>query len=199
MSGPTSLPLKSASKQSWLLAISLTRWNYALSIIADATVALVMLCWAAVTLQHPRALVPVAVFALLGYTLMEYFWHRFLFHWRHAPRSAREGHGRHHRAPDALLALPFFTAIPHAILVWGLAAAAVGTSLGAFFTGVWFLGYVSYSGLHHLVHAEAVQHPAMQWLRDVHHVHHARPNRNFGVTTPFWDVVFGTWSPPKRG
>jgi sterol desaturase/sphingolipid hydroxylase (fatty acid hydroxylase superfamily) len=126
-------------------------------------------------------------------------WHRFLFHWRHAPRAARQGHARHHQAPEEPLALPFFTALPHAIVVWGLAAeSGLGTSLGAFFTGVYFLGYVAYSGLHQLVHTPSVQHPVVTWFRSVHDVHHARPTRNFGVTTPLWDVVFGTWAPPAR-
>jgi sterol desaturase/sphingolipid hydroxylase (fatty acid hydroxylase superfamily) len=177
----------------------MTRWNYTASIVADAAAALVMLTWSLVTLERPRALLPVAVAALLVYTFVEYVWHRFLFHWRHAPRAARQGHARHHQAPEEPLALPFFTALPHAIVVWGLAAeSGRGTSLGAFFTGVYFLGYVAYSGLHQLVHTPSVQHPVVTWFRSVHDVHHARPTRNFGVTTPLWDVVFGTWAPPAR-
>ncbi|MGE5242845.1 MAG: sterol desaturase family protein [Betaproteobacteria bacterium] len=194
-----SLPLKPSGAGSWLLAISLTRWNYMLSSLADATAAVVMLTWALVTLERPGALLPVAALALLVYTLIEYLWHRFLFHWRHAPRAARQGHARHHQAPEQPLALPFFTALPHVMVVWGLASVSgLGSSLGAFFTGVYFVGYVAYTGLHHLIHAEAIGHPAVAWLRSVHEVHHARPACNFGVTTPLWDIVFGTWLAPLR-
>ena len=48
MPSPHSLPLKPAGVGSWLLAVSLTRWNHTLSIVADATAAIVMLRWALV-------------------------------------------------------------------------------------------------------------------------------------------------------
>jgi sterol desaturase/sphingolipid hydroxylase (fatty acid hydroxylase superfamily) len=189
--------LKSARPSAWLLTISLTRWNYVLSIAADAAVSVGMLGWSMATMDRPRAILPITVCALLGYTLTEYSWHRFLFHWNRAPQSMREGHARHHGSPQKPLALPFFTAVPHAIVVWGLAASVTDASLGALFTGVWFLGYVAYSGLHHLMHADA-RYAVLDWLRAVHDVHHSRPTRNFGVTTPLWDFVFGTWTPPKH-
>jgi sterol desaturase/sphingolipid hydroxylase (fatty acid hydroxylase superfamily) len=197
MSDPTSRPLKPVKRRPWLLAVALAPWNYPLSFVADATASLGMLAWSVVTLERPGALVPVAICALLGYTLAEYSWHRWLFHWARAPRVFREGHGRHHAAPEARLALPFFTAVPHALVVWGLSAAVIGSSLGAFFAGVWLLGYLAYGGLHHLVHTPAVQSRPVTRLRAVHDVHHARPSLNFGVTTPLWDWVFGTWSAPK--
>jgi len=193
------LPLKPTRAGSWLLTISLTRWNHTLSIVADATAAVVMLAWSLVTLERPRALLPVAILALLVYTLVEYSWHRFLFHWRHAPRAALQGHARHHQAPEEPLALPFFTALPHVIVVWTLATeSGLGSSLGAFFTGMYFLGYVAYATLHQMVHTESLQHPLLGWFRAIHEVHHVRPTRNFGVTTPLWDIVFRTWSPPAR-
>jgi sterol desaturase/sphingolipid hydroxylase (fatty acid hydroxylase superfamily) len=198
MDGRPLASVKSPAHQSWLLAISLTQWNYVLSVVADAAVAVVMLKWSAVALDRPGVLVPVGAAALLGYTLTEYSWHRFLFHWRGAPRSLREGHARHHRAPEGALALPFFTALPHGLVVWGLSASLIGSRLGAFFTGIWFLGYVAYSGVHQLVHSP-FRHPLLTWLREVHDVHHTRSDRNFGVTSPLWDWVFGTWCPPKRG
>lgn len=194
----TSLPLKPVKQRSWLLAITLAPWNYALSFVADATVTLALLTWSALTFERTGAVVPVAASALLSYTLMEYLMHRFAFHGRSSPRVFREGHGRHHATPEAGRALPFFVSLPNGIVLWGFAAAVLGPSLGALFAGVCGVGYLTYGGLHHLVHTRAARYPPVTWFRAVHDVHHTRFDCNFGVTTPLWDLVFGTWSPPKR-
>jgi sterol desaturase/sphingolipid hydroxylase (fatty acid hydroxylase superfamily) len=185
-------------RQSWILAVTLAPWNYPLSFVFDAAVGLTLLTWAAFTIDRPRAVVPVVLFGLFSWTWLEYASHRFVFHGRRAPRAFREGHGRHHGAPDARLAMPFFVSPLVALVFVTAAAAAVGTGLGALFTGVCGLGYVAYGGLHHLVHSEVRVRP-VPWLRAMHDVHHARPNRNFGVTSPIWDLLLGTWSPPPRG
>jgi sterol desaturase/sphingolipid hydroxylase (fatty acid hydroxylase superfamily) len=192
-------PLKPVKRRSRLLSITLAPWNYPLSFVADATVALTLLTWSALTLERPRAVVPVVACALLSWTLIEYVSHRFVFHGSRAPRAFREGHGRHHGAPKARLALPFFTSPLVGLAITGAAAAAIGASLGALFTGVCAVGYVAYGGLHHLVHNSDSHRAPVAWLRAVHDVHHARPNRNFGVTSPLWDLILGTWTPPARG
>ena len=189
--------MESYGPGAWLLNLSLTRWNYVLSIAADAAVALGMLVWSLAATTRPLLLLPVGTCALLGYTLTEYSWHRFLFHTQKVLPSLRKGHARHHGSPRAPLALPFVIAVPHALVVWGLATMVVGSSLGAFFTAVWFSGYVAYAWLHHLMHAER-QWSIILWLRENHEVHHRRQKRNFGVTSPLWDVVFGTYAAPSR-
>jgi sterol desaturase/sphingolipid hydroxylase (fatty acid hydroxylase superfamily) len=186
------------ARRSWLLDVALAPWNYALSMLADAAASVGMFVWAAFTVNADIELVPIAACALLGYTLTEYAWHRWLFHGRTAPRAMLQGHGRHHVEPQARLALPFFTTLPHVVVVWGLAALAVGPGRAAFFTGVWFLGYSAYGAIHHLVHTPTVTNGLITRLRVIHEVHHARPRRNFGVTTQLWDRVFGTWSAPVR-
>jgi sterol desaturase/sphingolipid hydroxylase (fatty acid hydroxylase superfamily) len=194
----TSLPHKPARRQSWLLAITLAPWNYPLSFMADATVALTLLTWAAFTVERPEVVVPVVVCGVFSWTLLEYVSHRFVFHGSRAPRAFREGHGRHHGAPEARLAMPFFVSPLAALVLAAAAAVVIGPSLGALFTGVCGLGYVAYGALHHLVHSDG-RFPPVPWLRSVHEVHHRWPNRNFGVTSPVWDLVLGTWSPPRRG
>jgi sterol desaturase/sphingolipid hydroxylase (fatty acid hydroxylase superfamily) len=199
MSAPASVPPKPLKRDSWLLKISLAPWNYPLSFVADATLALALLTFAAFTIDRPRAVAPVVVAALITYTLIEYVSHRFAFHGSAAPRVLREGHAKHHAAPEARLAMPFFAPLGPAIVVTGLASAVVGLSLGALFTGVAAVGYFAYDTLHHLVHTPAVRFPPVPWLRAVHNVHHERPRRNYGVTTPLWDFVLRTWTAPKKG
>lgn len=194
----TSLPLKPVKTRSWVLSIAVAPWNYALSFVVDATVALTLLAWAAFRIERRTAILPVMVCALLTWTLMEYLGHRCLFHGTRSPRPFREGHGRHHGMPDAHLAMPFFTSPLVGLVITTVAGAAIGSDLGALFTGVCGLGYLAYGGLHHLAHNPDVRVPPVPWLRAVHEVHHARPNCNFGVTSPLWDLILGTWSPPAR-
>jgi len=198
MAGPTSLPAKPVEPRPWLLEMTRTPWNYVLSFVADASVTLVLLAWSLSAFEHPGAAAAVVLFALLVYTLYEYLTHRFVFHGPRAPRVFREGHASHHRAPEARVAMPFFTSILLAPFLLGLAMAALGPARGALFTGVCGLGYVMYGGVHHLLHTPAVRLAPVLRLRAVHEVHHARPGCNFGVTTPLWDFVFGTWSPPRN-
>jgi sterol desaturase/sphingolipid hydroxylase (fatty acid hydroxylase superfamily) len=194
----TSLPLKPTKPRSWLISITLAPWNYALSFAVDTAVALTLLAWAAFTVEGTAAVVPVVVCAVLSWTLLEYVSHRFVFHGARSPRPFREGHGRHHGMPDAHLAMPFFTSPFVALVITTAAGAIIGPGLGALYTGVCGVGYVAYGALHHLVHDPNVRVPPVPWLRAVHEVHHARPNRNFGVTSPLWDLILGTWSAPAR-
>ena len=54
------------------------------------------------------------------------------------------------------------------------------------------LGYLCYGLVHDAIHARRFQQPLLRRWAGLHHVHHHHPDTNFGVTTPLWDVVFGT-------
>lgn len=197
MTDPAPVLAQPVNPQSWLLRMTRTRWNYALSFVADASVVVVSLTWAALTHESGDRVLPVVLSALVGYTLYEYLLHRFAFHGSRAPRVVREGHGSHHRDPDARLAMPFFASLLQGAVCLALSIAVLGPSLGALFTGICALGYLTYGTVHHLVHTPAVRVPPVPWLRAAHEVHHARPRRNYGVSTPLWDFVFRTFTPPS--
>jgi sterol desaturase/sphingolipid hydroxylase (fatty acid hydroxylase superfamily) len=194
----TSPPLAPVRRQSWLLAVTFAPWNYPLSFVVDTTFALTLLIWSVSRIERPGAAVLVVLCGVVSWTLVEYAFHRFLFHGSKSPRSFREGHGRHHVAPMDRLALPFFVPPLVGLAFLGAASAVLGVNLGVLFTGVNAAGYVAYGSVHHLVHSGA-QVPPLPSLRAVHEVHHRRPNRNYGVTTPLWDVILGTWLRPQRG
>jgi sterol desaturase/sphingolipid hydroxylase (fatty acid hydroxylase superfamily) len=185
-------------RQSWLLAVTLAPWNYPLSFAVDTTFALTLLSWSVSRIERPGAAVLVVLCGAISWTAVEYVSHRFVFHGSKSPRSFREGHGRHHGAPMDRLALPFFAPPLVGVVFVGVSSAVLGADLGVLFSGVNAAGYVAYGTLHHLVHSD-VQVPPLPWLRAMHEVHHRRPNRNFGVTTPLWDLVLGTWLRPQRG
>jgi sterol desaturase/sphingolipid hydroxylase (fatty acid hydroxylase superfamily) len=197
MSETVFLAGKSAAPRSWLLRISHEPWNYPLSFVFDSGMALVPLAWCAFRLPRPGPAAAVAVSALLGYTLYEYLMHRFVFHGSYAPDLMREGHSTHHRMPEARLAQPFFASGLHGAAVLIVVMPILGPVLGSLFLGVSGLGYLAYGTVHHLTHAGGDRSRLVRWLHDVHEVHHLQPGRNFGVTTPLWDVVFGTWSSPR--
>jgi dihydroceramide fatty acyl 2-hydroxylase len=185
-------------RQPWLLAMTTAPWNYAASFVADTITALVPLAWWAFGVDRASGSLWVLGSAILTYTLMEYVMHRFMFHGVRAPEMVREGHRNHHRRPESRNALPFFVSAIETAALFVIAVAVLGQSRGALFTGICAFGYLAYSTVHHLLHTSAGLRFPLRWLHDVHEVHHRHPRRNFGVTSPLWDFILGTYTSPKR-
>jgi sterol desaturase/sphingolipid hydroxylase (fatty acid hydroxylase superfamily) len=136
------------------------------------------------------------------WTLAEYLLHRFLGHDRRTwPNAFAAEHTRHHSegnyfAPTWKKALVTLAAVP---VVTALASVALGWLLGLVF-GVSFVAmYVAYEVVHRRAHTHRGLGAYGRYLRR-HHFHHhfANPRQNHGVTSPFWDLVFGTWQVPAR-
>lgn len=139
--------------------------------------------------------------ALAGYviwTLVEYFGHRFIFHWEMPGRLGARAHflihGVHHIYPsDPLrLVMPLPMSAPimalGALLIFSLAGAD-GFAVMAGFVG----GYIGYDMVHYHVHHGQARTAFGRFLRKAHMVHHFRaPDRAYGVSAPWWDYVFGT-------
>ena len=57
------------------------------------------------------------------------------------------------------------------------------------------IGYLAYDMVHYYVHHATPTTRVGRYLRQVHMLHHFRdPEGYFGVSAPYWDVVFGTRS-----
>ena len=144
-----------------------------------------------------------AVAGCLAWTLLEYLIHRFA---GHAPRLAQRNpfgveHTRHHArghyfAPWWMKA-GFALALLALIAPFAILAAGVGHGL-AFTSGLVAL-YLVYEVHHRLIHVREGRGPYARWARR-HHFHHhfADPRVNHGVTSPLWDLVFGTRRTPTR-
>ena len=80
-------------------------------------------------------------------------------------------------------------------MAWLLVGPAAGWGLGAGYV----VAYFTYEAIHGIAHCFAPRTRYGRWYRK-HHFHHhfAEPLRNQGVTTPFWDKVFGTFSEPGQ-
>lgn len=137
---------------------------------------------------------------------MEYCIHRFLFH---AKPTSSWGitmhfllHGCHHKSPDDRLRLVFPPA-PAAIVIFLVHAVLLATLpialAKAWFAGMLF-GYVCYDCCHYFIHHGGKLEGILQGIRTNHMKHHYKnPNLGFGISTPLFDIAFGTLSPQKLG
>lgn len=137
---------------------------------------------------------------VLSWTFLEYVFHRWLGH-RWKKNFFGVEHTRHHSQGDyfapgwkkGAAALAFV-----AILV-GPAMWIGGVVDGAVFTlGLAGL-YLTYEWLHRRDHTHAGFGFYGRWARRHHFYHHfVDPSKNHGVTTPIWDLVFGTYKTPTK-
>ena len=156
----------------------------------------------------PLYLVIGFLLGILLWSFTEYSLHRFVFH--HKPRSIRQEriiflfHGIHHAQPQCKtrLVMPPAVSIPISLVYFGLLSLILGTLLGIpqwiwpIYSGL-TVGYLAYDLTHYATHHFAMRHGIFKFLKRYHMQHHYKtPNQRFGVSSPLWDMVFGTY--PKE-
>jgi sterol desaturase/sphingolipid hydroxylase (fatty acid hydroxylase superfamily) len=121
----------------------------------------------------------IAIFAggFVAWTLSEYLVHRFVLHY-----FVHTGHGLHHANPDEPVLIIFWQ-------IWVCFAVVYLIAGGAFLAGA-LIAYAWYLFVHHAAHHGQDKVPAQ--LLQHHADHHRLATRNYGVSTTFWDRVFGT-------
>jgi len=144
-----------------------------------------------------------AAAGVVYWTFVEYALHRWLYHWTPRNRALRRivesFHVYHHRTPDdravwnagpaLVVLLTTLLSLPPLMLLGGVAPAAF-VMLGA------VVAYAIYEVVHHECHARVHTRGPLVYLQAFHLRHHQRNwRRNFGVTNPFWDWLFGTLAP----
>lgn len=131
------------------------------------------------------------------WTLVEYLLHRFVYH---EVAGIKELHGMHHAHPSdyvgspiwiSLVSFAFFLTV--LALLWDMEI-ALGTTCGL------MVGYVSYLLVHDAVHRWQLGERSLLRSHRLRHLRHHRYQvpGNFGVTTGFWDLVFGTEIAPEQ-
>lgn len=170
-----------------------TRANYWVGHAADFLVSFAML-GVSFWLDHSRPLLSAGVF-LLGFfvfSFIEYAFHRWLFH---GPVLLFErGHTIHHEEPLGYESLPFFFPPAVVLLLAAALTQVMATATALLFCGAVAMGYALYGFSHLVIHRRGrFRHPLARKWAAVHHVHHFHPDKNFGVTSPLWDFVLGTW------
>lgn len=139
------------------------------------------------------------VLGALTWTLLEYVIHRWMGHDRRFKRTPFGiEHVRHHIEGD------YFSPSWKKVLIAAGAAAVLGVPAIAIAgtTGLAYLAgligfYTAYEVLHRREHTCAGIGPYGRWARRHHFHHHFVDGRtNHGVTSPLWDLVFGTYEQP---
>ncbi len=149
--------------------------------------------------------IPIGLAAgLFLWTITEYTLHRFLFHYK--PRNPTEEkifflfHGVHHAQPQCKtrLVMPPVLSIPLALLFYGLFVLLFGQILSApqwvapMFSG-FITGYLVYDLTHYATHHFPMRSGYLKYIKRYHMMHHYKtPNQRYGVSSPLWDMVFGT-------
>ena len=182
--------------------LSRVHWSMPLFVYVPVIAALV-----AITFRRVAPLEAAAMIAL-GYaiwTLIEYFGHRYLFHWEFPGAFGRRMHflihGVHHDHPnDPLrLVMPILLSGPIMIIAWFVATLLFGDTLRFPALAGFVTGYLTYDMVHFYTHHATPTTKLGMTLRRLHLMHHYRDHdKGFGVSAPYWDVVFGTAERRKR-
>ena len=144
------------------------------------------------TLHSGLAWMVAFVLGLAAWTLIEYLIHRVVLH--HF-RFFCEMHDLHHAEPRGYIGTPTWLSL--GILCFGVLVPlwwATGPQIAAGAGAGLVLGYLWYVGLHHVVHHWRLRHDSYLYRVKRRHAmhHHGHVPCNFGVTSSFWDRVFGT-------
>lgn len=139
------------------------------------------------------------MFGVFVWTITEYLLHRFIFHLELKSEVGKKihfiFHGVHHDYPSdsRRLVMPPSVSIPLASLFYILFRFLIGdVAVYPFFVG-FLSGYLFYDMTHYAVHHFNMH--SKFWLALKHHHikhHYKDPDRGFGVSSPLWDIVFGT-------
>ena len=139
----------------------------------------------------------------VGWTFSEYAFHRW-FHVARDGNFACRIHLAHHARQEYQVnsvsvlmwgAVLFVGLAVLPLLLWCAVPGAVALAFGI----AWATAYFVYEWIHAVDHLRPPRNAYGRWTRRTHFHHHFEaPLRNFGVTTPIWDLVFGTYDPVSQ-
>jgi dihydroceramide fatty acyl 2-hydroxylase len=176
--------------------MSEAKWNYWLSFIYDGAIAILLMIVAYMSGMEFFTGLIFFFSGVIFFTLIEYVVHAHLFH---GPlKSFVKAHAKHHKDPHGYDAMPFFFAQFIIAPFFGLAILLFGSDIAMIFTSGVFAGYIAYGLMHHAMHRVNPTGKYFSYMVAFHDQHHTNPKMNHGVTVPFWDMVFGTFTPLKK-
>lgn len=134
------------------------------------------------------------------WTFLEYLIHRWMGHDRRFRRTPfGVEHVRHHAEGDYFAPTwkKMIVAAIAVVIVGAPAIAITDVPIGVAYSA----GLVVFYGMYEVLHRRDHTHPGLgpygRWARRHHFHHHFVDGRtNHGVTTPIWDLVFGTYRTP---
>lgn len=144
-------------------------------------------------------LIGLPVIGFFLWTLLEYFLHSRGFHstldspWLQQLGKSHRAHHTHPSDPGRIIARLSFS-LPVTLLFWGVLTLVLWSpKLAALLMSGMMLGYLAYEIVHYLIHRSKLFRKTLRPLVRHHLYHHHKDEeRCYGVTSPLWDVVFGT-------
>jgi dihydroceramide fatty acyl 2-hydroxylase len=135
------------------------------------------------------------------WTLTEYWIHRAIFHFEpeqgFGARLHWIIHGVHHDHPNdpMRLVMPPSVSVPLSALFYLLFVLVLGSTNALAFGGGFLAGYLIYDMTHYYLHHAQPRTTAGKKLRELHMRHHFEDDTTgFGISAPYWDKVFRTFS-----
>ena len=167
---------------------------------------IIFFIWKSFSIDIPAGTFVILFLAGLAFwTLFEYFFHRYVFHF--IPKGELQKrisflfHGVHHQYPNdkKRLVMPITLSLAVAVLLLSITWLLFGTWTWAYSAG-FTTGYLAYDMTHYSIHHFKA--PNIKFLKRVwksHIDHHFRDStKGYGVSSAFWDRVFGTLQKPKK-
>jgi len=142
------------------------------------------------------------IVGIVSWTFLEYIIHRFLGHRKKGRNIIKIEHGQHHAKANYFA--PMLKKISLAIIVLFVLTIAIGGILQNIQYGfVYSVGLVTMYIIYEIAHRRFhLKEPIIKYglkMRKSHFYHHfTNPKKNHGVTTAFWDRVFGTFEKAEK-
>lgn len=177
----------------------ISRTNIAVPVSIFILYATGLLFWS-ITATSISAWLTSALFflGLFIFTWVEYNVHRYLFHIPTTTPVRKRFqyimHGVHHEYPkdkERLAMPPLLSITISTVLLIVLRLVLLDYSFS--FLAGFLVGYAAYLSVHYIIHAYSPPKNFFKALWRNHVMHHYKDGEiAFGVTTPFWDYVYGT-------
>ena len=160
------------------------------------------ICFVSLLLVSISGFFEIMLFFAIGFIafgLLEYFIHRFAFHLRIKKEPYRKWvydiHGVHHKYPSDQR---FYKTSIYLKIALVLAINIIGYSTGGghglIFSSGFGSGYAFYLFVHYIVHHYNAPKNSFKFFWVYHEIHHhINPKNAYGVSNPFWDMVFQTY------
>ncbi len=149
--------------------------------------------------KHSMVIVCLGVFAgLFLWSLLEYVMHRFAFHFKFKNEKLKRLHAILHLSHHEFIhdkrkyQTLILVSLPTAILGYYLLTWLFGAYAQPMVAGL-IIGYVLYEFTHASTHRMKMDAMMVRHVKQHHMSHHfLDQEKNFGVTSPLWDIVFKT-------
>ena len=165
-------------------------WTYWIEFFVIPSLSLLLAGYAIATLP---LYVGVSLFLLgcVSWTLLEYWIHRVALH--HWPYYS-DLHDVHHQHPKSYIGVSTIYVLAAFVVVGFCLALISSIAISAAILAGLKAAYGQYIFLHHTLHHSNKDEfgPYLKSLWDHHAAHHRGGDWNFGVSTIYWDKVFGT-------